>query len=192
MAYEFKKLSDVAAVETPADTANILIEEDGVIKKVAKGKVGGVKVASTAEVGQAIVVKAIDENGNPTEWKCADLATQPDMVITVNELIDHRKKPSLNDVSTTSGSFEVLHDIILAGRVPNVVVRFCKNSNHIDEYYQVEATELKASVYWYGSGAIIKTVVNDYNNRLICYEFTYSEGELIATRMRYHEGTEVS
>ena len=35
MAYEFKKLSDVAAVETPADTANVLIEEDGVIKKVA-------------------------------------------------------------------------------------------------------------------------------------------------------------
>lgn len=41
MAYEFKKLSDVAAVETPADTANVLIEEDGVIKKAPKSAVGG-------------------------------------------------------------------------------------------------------------------------------------------------------
>lgn len=73
MAYEFKKLGDVEVVETPMDTANVLIEEDGVIKKVAKGEVGGVKVASTAEVGQTIVVKAVDENGNPTEWECADV-----------------------------------------------------------------------------------------------------------------------
>jgi hypothetical protein len=43
MAYDFKKLSDVAVVETLADTANVLIEEDGVIKKVAKGEVGGVQ-----------------------------------------------------------------------------------------------------------------------------------------------------
>lgn len=33
MAYEFKKLRDVDVVEAPADTANVLIEEDGVIKK---------------------------------------------------------------------------------------------------------------------------------------------------------------
>lgn len=35
---EFKRLSDVEVVETPMDTANVLIEEDGVIKKVAKGE----------------------------------------------------------------------------------------------------------------------------------------------------------
>ena len=38
---EFKKLSDVAVVETPAETANVLIEEDGVIKKAPKTAVGG-------------------------------------------------------------------------------------------------------------------------------------------------------
>lgn len=37
MAYEFKKLSAVEAVETPADTANVLIEENGVIKKTPSG-----------------------------------------------------------------------------------------------------------------------------------------------------------
>ena len=41
MAYEFKKLSDVEIAETPSDTANVLIEEDGVIKKAPKSAVGG-------------------------------------------------------------------------------------------------------------------------------------------------------
>lgn len=41
MSMEFKKLSDVAAVETVTDTANVLIEEDGVIKKAPKNEVGG-------------------------------------------------------------------------------------------------------------------------------------------------------
>lgn len=38
---DFTKLSDVAVVETPSDTANVLIEENGVIKKTPKTAVGG-------------------------------------------------------------------------------------------------------------------------------------------------------
>lgn len=38
---EFKKLSDVEVVAKPAKTANVLIEEDGVIKKAPKTAVGG-------------------------------------------------------------------------------------------------------------------------------------------------------
>lgn len=38
---EFKKLSDVEVVETVSDSANVLIEENGVIKKVPKSQVGG-------------------------------------------------------------------------------------------------------------------------------------------------------
>lgn len=53
MAYEFKKLSDVAAVETPADTANVLIEEGGVIKKVAKDNVIPSDVALKADIPSA-------------------------------------------------------------------------------------------------------------------------------------------
>jgi hypothetical protein len=34
---------------------------------------GGIPVPETAEVGQTIVVKAVDENGKPTEWEAADL-----------------------------------------------------------------------------------------------------------------------
>lgn len=41
MAYDFKKLSDVEVVAEPAESANVLIEEDGVIKKAPKTAVGG-------------------------------------------------------------------------------------------------------------------------------------------------------
>ena len=39
--YEFKKLSDVATVETAGNTANVLVEENGEIKKVPKSQFGG-------------------------------------------------------------------------------------------------------------------------------------------------------
>lgn len=41
MSYEFKRLSDVEVVEKPATAANVLIEENGVIKKAPKSAVGG-------------------------------------------------------------------------------------------------------------------------------------------------------
>lgn len=39
---EFKRLSDVESVVEPIETANILIEENGVIKKAPKTSIGGV------------------------------------------------------------------------------------------------------------------------------------------------------
>lgn len=38
---DFKKLSEVTQVTEAADTANVLIEEDGVVKRVPKSEVGG-------------------------------------------------------------------------------------------------------------------------------------------------------
>lgn len=50
MAFEFKKLSDVEVVEIPADTANVLIEENGIIKKAPKTAVGGDKADMIIQV----------------------------------------------------------------------------------------------------------------------------------------------
>ena len=36
---------------------------------------GSVAKAATAQVGQTLIVKAIDENGKPTEWECVDMPT---------------------------------------------------------------------------------------------------------------------
>lgn len=41
MAYDFKRLGDVDLVDAPAENANVLIEENGIIKKAPKTAVGG-------------------------------------------------------------------------------------------------------------------------------------------------------
>lgn len=41
MSYNFKSIADVEVVAEPSETANVLIEEDGVIKKAPKTAVGG-------------------------------------------------------------------------------------------------------------------------------------------------------
>ena len=46
MAYDFKKLKDVTTVETVTDKANVLVEENGVIKKVNKNEISGLKEVS--------------------------------------------------------------------------------------------------------------------------------------------------
>ena len=38
--------------------------------------IGAIPAPTTAEVGQTIVVKAVDENGKPTEWEAADMKEQ--------------------------------------------------------------------------------------------------------------------
>lgn len=46
--------------------------QNKVIKAALDGKI---PPPETAEVGQTIVVKAVDENGKPTEWEAADMAS---------------------------------------------------------------------------------------------------------------------
>lgn len=41
-----------------------------------------IPVPSTAEVGQIIVVKAVDENGKPTEWEAVDLPNNEKFIVT--------------------------------------------------------------------------------------------------------------
>ena len=47
MAYNFKSIADVEVVAEPTESANVLIEEDGVIKKAPKTAVGGASAGDT-------------------------------------------------------------------------------------------------------------------------------------------------
>jgi hypothetical protein len=54
---------------------------------------GGIPIPNTASVGQTVVVKAVDENGKPTEWEVADFPSGGDKWeficdITTTEKID--------------------------------------------------------------------------------------------------------
>ena len=75
MAYEFKKLSDVAAVEIPADTANVLIEEDGIIKKVPVASVGsGIKTAIiTDNWYDAFIAGATEPPAEDQVYRCSNM-----------------------------------------------------------------------------------------------------------------------
>jgi hypothetical protein len=63
MAYEFKKLSAVEAVETPADTANVLIEENGVIKKTPSSSFAGGGSSSSGGVFLIRVTREFIDGG---------------------------------------------------------------------------------------------------------------------------------
>lgn len=70
MAYEFKKLSDVNSIEGMKDGLSVLVEDGGEIVKISANSMipDAVPMPATAEVGQVIAVKAVDED-KPTEWE---------------------------------------------------------------------------------------------------------------------------
>lgn len=59
MATEFKKLSEVAALEEAAETAHVLIEENGEIYRVPKTAVGGAGGIKTAIIRDSGYLNAI-------------------------------------------------------------------------------------------------------------------------------------
>lgn len=177
---EFKKLSAVETVESVSDTANVLIEEAGVIKRAPKDEIGGgIKVASTAEVGQTIVVKAVDAAGNPTEWECADMSggEEPDMVITINGC---SSQTITNDTfNITAGSMDNVFAAFHEGRYPRVKVRFHLYEN---DAYTAIREEYNASVCTYGEDLWIKLItVDPYSSENINCQSIYLHADGFAS-----------
>lgn len=167
MAYEFKKLSAVEAIESLTDSANILVEENGVIKKISKDEIGSIKVASTATVGQTIVVKAVDESGNPIEWECADLPKSEESDLPKSE------EPDLMIVF--SGYFDAGADIkpqmtVAQGSVSNIAMKLQSNLKPIVKVRCIRGTfgdythyvnEFDMSVCTYGESYWFTSLVSD-------------------------------
>lgn len=91
MAYEFKRLSDVEIVETPADATNVLIEENGVIKKAPKTAVGGSGEATTvikivADSWDDVTADSITFEKGDISTLRADGVSNPASVRVVHEL----------------------------------------------------------------------------------------------------------
>ena len=92
MAYNFKSIADVEVVAEPSESANVLIEENGVIKKAPKTAVGGAG-------GEADLVIRI--NNHP-------------IAVTVNNAADN--------IEIVSGSVEAVYDTFESGLIPKVEV----------------------------------------------------------------------
>lgn len=99
MAYEFKRLSDVEVVTEPTESANVLIEENGVIKKAPKTAVGGA--------------------GGGGE--------EPDMVITVEGGSNRTVTSVTYDI--TEGSVDNVFNAVREGRYPVVIIRYHSGAN---------------------------------------------------------------
>lgn len=51
MAYNFKSIADVDVINNPSDSTNVLIEEDGFIKRVPKSAVGETAENMISKIG---------------------------------------------------------------------------------------------------------------------------------------------
>lgn len=78
MAYEFTKLSSVEAVPVPSSDANVLIEENGIIKKAPKSAVGGGGGAASQ-----IIEFQWDDEGQITNLEDFKKAYENDMTIHI-------------------------------------------------------------------------------------------------------------
>lgn len=122
MSYEFMKLSDVEVVETPTDTANVLIEENGIIKKAPKTAVGGAGGGSSIEIDMLISTTCRPDYGS-TETTLAP-----------------------ENITILEGGIDNVVNAINEGRIPVVVV---ENLHIPDATYTYYASRQFASVYYY-------------------------------------------
>jgi hypothetical protein len=68
----------VAQDTAPEDTNLMWVDTSDDNEESPGGIVDAIPVPATAEIGQTIVVKAVDENGKPTEWEAADMVSGGD------------------------------------------------------------------------------------------------------------------
>ena len=98
MAYNFKSIADVEVVAEPAESANVLIEENGVIKKAPKTAVGGAG-------GEADLVFKVGCSGMPLAHP--------------KYLPKNMTKPII-----VSGSLEAVLEKMANGKIPVVKVQY--------------------------------------------------------------------
>lgn len=121
MAYNFKSIADVEVVAEPAESANVLIEENGVIKKAPKTAVGG--AGGEADLVIALTMR-IDNNNPESE----------DTSVTIE-----------------SGGLEAVAEALKAGSPPVVKCkRYYLTSGFNTSYAVAEGGVYDCNVYYYG------------------------------------------
>lgn len=88
MSYNFKSIADVEVVAEPTESANVLIEEDGVIKKAPKTAVGGGNTEWDA------VIEYYSDDDYYIKWISGDYQT------LYNKLMVEHEIPKVKVIST--------------------------------------------------------------------------------------------
>lgn len=131
---EFKKLSAVEAVEAVSETANVLIEENGVIKRAAKSEIGAQADWAEMDENSPAFIKNKPECVLDIDITCSYDPDADDMIISYN----------INKID----SYENIKNRIFNGELQE-----CKSKLHYqtwgnaDSGYMTEVTAFNFIVY---------------------------------------------
>ena len=198
MSYEFTKLSDVTLVDTPASSANVLIEEGGTVKKVPKAEVGtklsdATLVSTPAPnanvlIEESGVLKKVSkaEIGAQADWDETD-ETSPAFILNKPELGGGSKVTYLFAHSGAVLGFNSLYDVKnpntpltfqeAKNALTNGVVRFCSdasvergcNSASSIIYYSTDESSGHINLAYYAESSSPGTTAGTYS------EHTYAQ-----------------
>ena len=140
---DFKKLSEVDLVEEVSNTANVLIEENGQIKRASKTKVGG--AGSDSVIKTAIITSSAYDShisnatsyvGSPTTYSCKNMTFEE-----AYEALTTGVPINVKLFDYYSGEGIGLIDLVpLAAIVGNV------------QFITLQYLALKLTLYWTSSG----------------------------------------
>lgn len=94
----------ILPISTESDYGKVLsVATDGTTAWIAQSE--SVPIPETAEIGQTMAVKTIDENGKPTEWEAVDMPSEE--IGNLNDLTTTDKTSlvaAINEVATSAGA----------------------------------------------------------------------------------------
>lgn len=102
-----------------------------------------IPVPMTAEVGQVVAVKAVDENGKPTEWEAVNVGSGYDMVIVASEEVTTADNKSI--LSIESGTCADILTAVKSGRKPRVLLKQIIDYIDYVDYDFTEAVWMRVS-----------------------------------------------
>lgn len=113
--------------------------------------------ASTATVGQTIVVKSVDENGKPTEWEAADLPSggvgNPDLVLETTNEYEAFFAVGSTSFKITAGSFSNIKEKLSKNEEPFVVLKGGAKGNSGGVEWKSKFYNRSNQIYYKGLGS---------------------------------------
>lgn len=172
--FRFPKGIQNIIVDPAADT--IALEDI-----VLKNEVDYVPVPMAAEVGQVVAVKAVDENGKPTEWEAVDMGGGYDMVlVTSNGNVELNN--GISTLSIESGTCENLAAACGACRMPHIALKYVMDGGDYAEYKWYEAAEVKvmdAAAVANVIEATIRFMIRGATGEPACFEVRLENNRII-------------
>lgn len=143
-----------------------IIARDVVHKLEEKYIPDSIAKVGTAEVGQTIVVKSVDENGKPTEWECKDYSGNDNspVVIQINgEVEGYVGADDFSGIIYDQQTIKNIKSAIINDETVSVVVK-----NRVGEYYELELRQYPVSMVYYYAGDDEMSITFSISNTTDC------------------------